>query len=193
MRLMVANLPRLLRTSITSRGLKARRPALFDDHRETRVAAQLELLEILLATLGETPGRLRALLAGVDPALLTRPAVDGGWSVAQNIAHMCAVESPYHARLVRLALEDNPRMAAIGSTTGEYDPETPASILADTFADLRARTVAFLQTLSPLAYSRPGVHAELGPGTLRSQVEALLRHDENHLAYLAGAMGREGK
>jgi AraC-like DNA-binding protein len=29
-----------------------RRPALFDDHRETRVAAQVELLETLLATLG---------------------------------------------------------------------------------------------------------------------------------------------
>lgn len=144
----------------------------------------------LLATLNATSDRLRELLAGVNPAFAAAPAPDGGWSVTQNIAHLCAVESPYHARLVRIALEDNPRLAAIGSSTGEYDPATPATILVEAFADLRANTVAFLQTLSPLAYSRPAMHAEMGPVTLRSQAEALARHDEHHLAHLARVLQR---
>jgi hypothetical protein len=146
----------------------------------------------LLAALGETPARLRSLISGFDPALTSMPAADGGWSIAQQIAHLCAVEPPYHARLVRMVLENEPRLAAIGSTTGEYDPGTPASILVDAFAELRGSTIAFLQTLSPVTYSRPGIHVDLGPVTLRSQVEALARHDEHHLAYLARVLHREG-
>lgn len=146
----------------------------------------------LLARLRATPERLRSLLAGVDPQALVAPQADGGWSVAQNLAHLCAVESPYHARLVRISLEDNPRLAVIGSTTGEYDPNTPASILLDAFVSLRASTLAFLETLSPIMYSRPGVHADLGSVTLRSQAEALASHDEQHLAHLARVLGKEG-
>ena len=147
----------------------------------------------LLATLRRTPERLASLVTDADARATTAPGPDGDWSVAQHIAHLCAVESPYHARLVRIALEDNPRVAAIGSSAGEYDLATPATILVASFAELRASTLAFLETLSPIAYSRPALHAELGPITLRSQVEALARHDEHHLAHLVGVLGAEGR
>jgi hypothetical protein len=98
---------------------------------------------------------------------------------------MCAVESPYRARLVRMSFETNPRVTAIGCITGDYDPETPVHILVETMAMLRRETVAFLESLEPLARGRPGIHAELGPVTLRSQVEALSAHDAEHLAQIA--------
>ncbi len=99
----------------------------------------------------------------LGPAACVRPSADE-WSVCEIIGHMCAIESPYRARLARMTLEDNPRMAAIGCITGDYDPDTPVSILIETLAMLRRETLAFLESLPPMAARRPGVHAELGAG-----------------------------
>ena len=114
------------------------------------------------------------------------------WSLCEVVAHLCAVEPPYRARLVRMALEDNPHLAAIDDAiTGGYDPQTPVAILVDTFTMLRAGTVAFLEHLPPESRARPALHAEVGPTTLRAQAETLLGHDEAHLAQIAARLGRE--
>ena len=95
------------------------------------------------------------------------------------MAHLCAIESPFRARLVRITLQENPSVAAIADNmTGGYDLDTPAAILLDTFSDLRAGTVAYLEKLPPAGRVRPAVHADSGPTTLRDQVDALLGHDE---------------
>lgn len=141
----------------------------------------------LLNQMRSVPDRLAALAADLGATACVRPARDE-WSVCEIIGHMCAVESPYRARLVRMTLEDNPRMAAIGCITGDYDPDTPVRILIETLAMLRRETLSFLESLSPLDRARPGVHAELGPVTLRSQVEALSAHDEEHVAHIASLL-----
>jgi hypothetical protein len=141
----------------------------------------------LLNMMRSVPDRLAALTAEAGATACIRPAQDE-WSVCEIIGHMCAVESPYRARLVRMTLEDNPRMAAIGCITGDYDPETPVAILVETFGGLRRETIAFLESLSPLDRGRPGIHAELGAVTLRRQVEALSAHDEEHVAHVAALL-----
>jgi hypothetical protein len=145
-----------------------------------------------LAGLKSTPERLRKLTAGVGHEQLRRRPAPDEWSVNEMVSHLCAVESPYRARLVRITLQDNPQLAAIGRITGEYDPDTPIEILIETFAALRNSTVAFLEALAPVARARPAVHAELGPVTLRGQVQALLAHDEEYLSQIA-AMLRENE
>lgn len=143
----------------------------------------------LLAGLHGTPERLRELLAGVSSAAAcARPDAEI-WSLCEIVSHMCAVEPPYRARLLRIALEDCPHVAAIDRITGGYDPQTPVGILLDTFAALRAGTLAFLEGLPVEARARPALHAELGPTTLRGQAEALLAHDEAHLAEIAARLG----
>lgn len=143
----------------------------------------------LLDRLNSVPGRVAALVTDAGPAAYARPSTDE-WSVCEIIGHMCAIESPYRARLARMTLEDNPHMAAIGCITGEYDPDTPVSILVETLTMLRRETVAFLENLPPVARARPGIHAELGEVTLRSQVEALSTHDEEHVSHITALLGR---
>jgi hypothetical protein len=143
----------------------------------------------LLNRLRSVPDRLGALTTDIGPAAYERPARDE-WSVCEIIGHMCAIESPYRARLARMTLEDNPRMAAIGCITGDYDPETPVGILVETFAMLRRETLALLENLPPMARARPGIHAELGAVTLRDQVEALSAHDEEHMTRLEGLVSQ---
>jgi hypothetical protein len=144
----------------------------------------------LLSQLRSVPDRLAALTAEMGPAACVRPSRDE-WSVCEIVGHMCAIESPYRARLARMTLEENPRMAAIGCITGDYDPDTPISILIETLAMLRRETIAFLDSLPTMARARPGIHAELGAVTVRDQVEALSAHDEEHIAHIE-ALLRKG-
>ncbi len=143
----------------------------------------------LLAQLRSVPDRLAALAADLGPDACVRPARDE-WSVCEIIGHMCAIESPYRARLARMTLEENPRVTAIGCITGDYDPDTPVGILLETLGMLRRETVTFLENLPAMTRARTGVHAELGAVTLRDQVEALSAHDEEHVAHIAAMLGK---
>ena len=106
-------------------------------------------------------------------------------AVCEIMAHLCAIESPFRARLVRITLQDNPSIAPIADNlTGGYDLNTPVAILLDTFGDLRAGTVAYLEKLPATDRMRPALHAETGLTTLRGQVEALLHHDEVEIKHL---------
>jgi len=138
----------------------------------------------LLDGLRATPGRLRTLMAEAPPGEVRCYESDAR-AVCEVMAHLCAVESPFRARLVHMTLQENPSVAAIAdSLTGGYDLDCPAAILLDTFSELRAGTVAFLENLPPAARARPALHAETGPTTLRDQVAALLGHDEVELKRL---------
>jgi hypothetical protein len=147
---------------------------------------------MLLDGLQATPARLRDLLneAAAQDVRLHESDVR---AVSEIMAHLCAIESPFRARLVRITLQDNPSVAAIADNmTGGYDLETPAAILMDTFSDLRAGTVAYLEKLSPDARVRPAVHADSGSTTLRDQVEALLGHDEVEIKRLIDLLAANG-
>jgi hypothetical protein len=144
----------------------------------------------LLTALRQTPRTLRELTEGVPPEVLGTRLEGEQWSVSEIIAHLCAVEPPYRARLVRITLQDNPYVTAIGRITGDYDPATPVSILIETLTSLRTSTLAFLESLAPVARARTAVHAELGPITLRSQVEALLANDQEQLSRIRAIVNR---
>jgi hypothetical protein len=132
----------------------------------------------LLDGLRATPVRLRGLLDEAAEHGLRLHESDAR-AVCEIMAHLCAIESPFRARLVRMTLQENPSVAAIADNmTGGYDLDTPAAILLDTFSELRAGTVTYLEKLPPAARMRPAIHAETGPTTLRDQMEALLGHDE---------------
>jgi len=145
----------------------------------------------LLDALRSVPEQLAALVSEASHDSTAARVNGEHWSVCQIVGHMCAVESPYRARLVRISLEDHPYVAAINCITGEYDPETPIAILVETFAMLRRETIRFLENLAPLARGRTAVHAELGNITLRSQVEALSAHDEEHLAQIVRLLEKQ--
>ena len=103
----------------------------------------------LLDGLRATPARLRDLL-NEAAAQGVRLHESDARAVGEIMAHLCAIESPFRARLVRITLQENPSVAAIADNmTGGYDLDTPAAILLDTFSELRAGTVAYLEKLPP--------------------------------------------
>ena len=132
----------------------------------------------LLDGLRATPARLRDLL-NEAAAEGVRLHESDARAVCEIMAHLCAIESPFRARLVRITLQENPSVAAIADNmTGGYDLDTPAAILLDTFSE-SARRDRRLPGEAAAGWARTSaVHADTGPTTLRDQVEALLGHDE---------------
>jgi hypothetical protein len=94
--------------------------------------------------------------------------------------------------LLRMVLEDNPRISALARTTGGFDPDTPIGILLDTFTALRADTMVFLENLPPAARARPALHATRGATTLREEVAALLANDLECLEALSRGITHGG-
>ena len=93
----------------------------------------------LLDGLRATPARLRDLL-NEAAAQGVRLHESDARAVGEIMAHLCAIESPFRARLVRITLQENPSVAAIADNmTGGYDLDTPAAILLDTFSESARR------------------------------------------------------
>lgn len=131
----------------------------------------------LLAGLRATPVKLRELTAGPATDEPCVPGVEKTHAVCEMVCTLCAVESSYRARLVRIVLEANPRLGEIEASSADYDPHTALRTLCEVFAALRVDTLAFLESQPPVARARAGTSGTSGSTTLRREAEALLAHD----------------
>jgi uncharacterized damage-inducible protein DinB len=141
---------------------------------------------ILLQALASTPRDVERLVRAMPPeGRAWQP--DGGWSVAQVLAHLVHTESVLRARLERTRQENNPRLP-------HYDPQdharppdgdtVAAEPLLREFAATRRATLAFLTDLNPGEWQRPASREAKGGTTLRWQVVDMMNHDLAHLGQL---------
>ena len=136
---------------------------------------------VLIESLQATPQDLARMLRRVsaDDALW-RPA-PGEWCIADVVAHLAYVETPYLARLRRVVEQDNPFEPYLHPDRGAHDLARPLGELLQAFILRRAETVAFLSALDQRDWGRSLVHQTIGPTRLRDQVQELVAHDNIHL------------
>jgi len=140
---------------------------------------------VLMEALGSTPRDLARTLRRVGPEqALARPDPDG-WCIAQVVAHFGEVEGHYLERLRRVVAEDNPTVPALHPDPSAHALERPLAELLASFLEGRAAMLAFLATLEQHQWGRRLVHETGGPTRLRDQVQALVGHDNEHLAQIA--------
>ena len=142
----------------------------------------------LLDVYRSTPVTLRALVAGVDDALLKRRPVDDGWAIIEIVAHLVDTEERAMKRVERMLHEDNPALPA-------YDPAELAEVRhyrsmalderLGLFTSLRQTHVALLEGLDAAAWSRTGQHEETGEITIEALTAHMAAHDAIHLAQIA--------
>jgi uncharacterized damage-inducible protein DinB len=136
---------------------------------------------VLIESLEATPRDLARLLRPVDDtAVRWRPAA-GEWCLADVVAHLGQIETPYLARLRRVAQQDNPLEPYLHPDASTHDLARPLADLLQEFVARRAETVAFLAGLDQRDWGRPLVHETIGPTRLRDQVQELVTHDNAHL------------
>lgn len=141
--------------------------------------------QILLEALADSPADVNRLVARLDRADAERRPAEGLWSMADVIAHLIAVETPFRERFRRILDEDQPWVPSIRLDEPRPANELETAALCDLFAQEREQTLKLLRALRAGDWQRPAVHEETGPTTLRFQVQVLVGHDIEHTSQLA--------
>ena len=145
--------------------------------------------------LQRTPGVLRALVAGADPAWTERPYGPDTWSAKEVVAHLIFAERTDWIPRAMTILRDGERSAfAPFDRAGHKDLlNRPTAELLDLFQRERAGSLAMLDAmgLDGTALARRGTHPALGTVTLANLLATWSVHDLNHIAQIAKAMAHQ--
>lgn len=148
-----------------------------------------------LATLAETPKRLRAALKKLPKKELLWTPAPGKWSILEIVCHLRDMErEAYLARYRRILSEERPTLPDIDgdqlALERDYRSESLATAQREWRA-LRQETLKLLRSVKAEDWPREGVHATAGPLSL----ETLLRrqavgNDRAHLEQIEAARRR---
>jgi hypothetical protein len=131
---------------------------------------------------------LRRILDALSNAALSAKDADG-WTVNDNVGHMCDVSKIMHKRLDMIIRLEEPKLHG-------YDPNALAAArnanasrledLVSEYANQRAATVEMLADLVHWNWARPGRHERLGRISIRQLVEKWIEHEQEHLEQIRG-------
>jgi len=133
------------------------------------------------------PARLAAAAGGLTDAQVKQLEREGGWSVADVVAHLGDLELVYAVRIrTILAGAGETPLAALDQNAWieRVHRREPLGELLEQFRFQRGHNLALLERLTDEELERSGIHPQYGPITVRAAAERLVRHDEKHLAQL---------
>ena len=140
-----------------------------------------------------TPRGLARRIFGASRRKLAAPPSPGKWSVGQILAHLSEMELLWGYR-IRLILEQqgvavagmDPDAWARNSDYARLDPQRSL----ETFRALRRANLKLLESLSPRALRRYGLHAQFGRLTIAWIATLLAGHDLNHTRQIEAILRR---
>jgi hypothetical protein len=145
--------------------------------------------------IAQTPGRLRAAVAGLSDSQLETPYRPEGWTVRQVVHHVPDSHLNSYCRF-RLALtEDQPaikgyaedRWAELADARGG-----PVEVSLRLLECLHSRWVALLRSLTEPEWKRTFHHSDLGPVRLDQNAALYAWHGRHHVAHITGLRDRMG-
>ena len=147
--------------------------------------------EQVLALLRETPRRIAALTAGLEPARLRARPTPEGWSANEVLAHVRACADVWGGCMATMIAEDAPTLRAVNPLTWikrtdylelEFQPSLRA------FATQRAGLLAVLEPLPHEAWSRTATVTGAGKVLQRTVLfygRWLAGHERPHVKQIA--------
>ena len=135
----------------------------------------------LLKALREAAHELDAQLWGLDEADLRWRPSDGGWSLKEIAAHLRDCEEHFLQALEAIAMEHEPRIAALDADALVLERDYREIDIYDTLeqlSDLRQRAVMILWQED---WQRTGRHQYLGPVSIARLARDQSHHDLEHL------------
>jgi hypothetical protein len=138
-----------------------------------------------IQVLGSTPSRLRQLATILGEARVNNAPVPGKWSPREVFVHLADCELAFGFRYRQALAEDNHTVQPFdqdkwAKTYSVYSAEQALS----TFAALRGWNLTLIRSLTPEQLTRPAMHPERGPETVKTLIETSAGHDINHLERL---------
>ena len=143
--------------------------------------------EQILTMLAETPPRIAAVTAGLQPDQLQTSHNHDEWSARDVLAHLRACADMWGSCIVAMLAEDRPTIKAVNPTTWikktdyleqDFQPSLQA------FTTQRAELLAVLEPLPPEGWSRAATVTGAGrvlERTVLFYAEWLARHERPHV------------
>jgi uncharacterized damage-inducible protein DinB len=147
-----------------------------------------------IADIRELPAIIKSAVAGLSDEQLDTRYRDGGWTVRQVVHHVADSHMNAYLRFRWLVTEDHP-------TIKTYDQDIWAGLSDSRLAldsslkiidGLHERWAAFLDALPESAWSRKGMHPELGEVTLDDLLEIYSGHGAHHAGQITDLRARKG-
>jgi DinB superfamily len=144
-------------------------------------------IEQVLTVLDDTPPRIEALTAGLEPAQLRAAPDPDEWSANDVLAHLRACADVWGDCIVTITAEDRPTLRAVNPRSwiekADYpDQEFRPSLQA--FATQRTDLMAVLRSLPPAGWSRSATVTGAGKALERTVLfyaQWLARHERPHI------------
>ena len=145
-----------------------------------------------LAVLGQTAGRLKALLEASSEGAWRRRPAPGRWSAGEVLAHLADAElvAAWRVRSI-LASSGTPLQAFdqdAWATAFKYAEIDPAESL-ETFTAARTSLLSLLARVDPARHAHHGLHAERGKETITHLIQLYAGHDINHVKQIEALVG----
>ena len=143
----------------------------------------MEALTSILERLRTQLSSLSGLIEGVPRANLDKRA-GGKWSVTENVAHLARHTELTIERLRRILEEKEP---VFPPYRAEQDPDWPAwqgrsfEEAVERLHMARGALIASVEKLTAAQLDRIGIHARLGPLSVRAWLDFYLVHEGHHL------------
>ncbi|MEP7217478.1 MAG: YfiT family bacillithiol transferase [Bacteroidota bacterium] len=143
----------------------------------------------------ELPALAEAAVRDLNDIQLDTPYRDGGWNVRQVIHHLADSHMNAIIRMKLLLTEENPTIkpydqdswVALADCAG-YPVDSSLAILRG----LHDRWVALLRSMPESAWSRGGMHPEIGAITMDDLLVNYSDHGANHVRQITGLRERNG-
>jgi hypothetical protein len=139
------------------------------------------------------PVRLEQVLKGASVRALDTPYRDGGWTARQVVHHLADSHMNAYIRSRLILTEDHPPLKPYDQDAWAALPDAAAGPLELSLAILRGlhvRWAAFFRSLPADAWSRTGLHPEIGAVTLDDILDSYAAHGDRHLDHIRAALQR---
>jgi hypothetical protein len=148
----------------------------------------------LIEKIQRLPEQVAELVIGLSDEQMTTHFIEGEWTVAQNVHHLCDSHMNSYIRCKLMLTEENPTLRPYDQDVWAALPDASGADVAASLELLRGlhgRWTTFWQNLAEEDWERPGFHPADGPVTLAAQLRLYAEHGEGHLRQIGNTLAAQ--
>jgi uncharacterized damage-inducible protein DinB len=147
-----------------------------------------------IAEIRAFPPILKSAIAGLNDEQLDTRYREGGWTVRQVVHHVADSHVNAYLRFRWLVAEDYPTIKTYDQDVwaGFPDSRLPVDSSLRIIEGLHERWATFLEMLPDAAWSRKGMHPEIGEVTLDDLLGIYAGHGAHQSGQITGLRGQKG-